>query len=411
MRRASIAIATAACLACGLFAAAASDAASAAPTARASRAAAVASALPAQIAVGGGSRRIPTSFFGLSLEYKELHTYVKSGALFRRMLSIVRPRDGSPMVLRIGGKSADHVWWGTTEKPPQWVTTLGEQWLSRLSGLVSRADLKVMLDLNLAVHSPTMAARFAKAAVQALPSSSVAGFEVENEPDLYWRQPWLEKQRIATTSERRTPALDRQLLADRLCQRDYEAYARAVMTAAPGIPLGGPEIISSKADWLTAPDRPGPAGARVPVDPPLCVVHLPAAELSALSDDPVDALRRLVVRVARTTQGAVEFAHANHTQLRLTEINSISCGGKSGSANSFATALWAPDVLFELVNAGVDGINWHIRPSTLNAPFNLDQGKLVPLPELYGLAVFAQMTHGPARLVDTTVSRPRPAWT
>ena len=66
--------------------------------------------------------------------------------------------------------------------------------------------------------------------------------------------------------------------------------------------------------------------------------------------------------------------------------------------------MWAPDVLFELLNAGVDGVNWHIRPSILNAPFNLDDGKLVPLPELYGLAVFAQMTHGPARLVDTTVS-------
>ena len=46
-------------------------------------------------------------------------------------------------------------------------------------------------------------------------------------------------------------------------------------------------------------------------------------------------------------------------------------------ANSFATALWAPDVLFELLNAGVDGVNWHIRPSTLNAPFNLKPGKLV----------------------------------
>ena len=108
--------------------------------------------------------------------------------------------------------------------------------------------------------------------------------------------------------------------------------------------------------------------------------------------------------VARTTLGAVEFAHAIHTQLRLTEVNSISCGGNRGVANSFATALWTPDVLFELLNAGVDGVNWHIRPSILNAPFNLDDGKLVPLPELYGLAVFAQMTHGPARLVDTTVS-------
>ncbi len=211
LRRA--AIAAAACLACALLAGVASGAAS---DAAAQRAAAASSQLPAQITFGSGSRRIPTSFFGLSLEYKELHTYLNSGVLFRRMLSIVRPRDGSSMLLRIGGKSADHVWWDTDDRPPQWVTTLDQQWLTRLGGLVRRADLKVMLDLNLAVHSPTMAARFAKAAVQTLPRSSVVGFEVGNEPDLYWLQPWLEKQRIATTSRRRTAALGRQLLTDRL---------------------------------------------------------------------------------------------------------------------------------------------------------------------------------------------------
>jgi hypothetical protein len=403
VQRAAIAIAAAVCLACGLLAAAASGAPSGAPPARAPRTATTASTLPAQIAFGSGSRRIPTSFFGLSLEYKELRTYVKSGALFRRMLSIVRPRDGGPMLLRIGGKSADHVWWGTTEKPPQWVTTIGEQWLSRLSGLVSRADLKVVLDLNLAVHSPTMAARFAKAAVQALPRSSVAGFEVGNEPDLYWRQPWLEKQRIASTSSD-VPRRWTGNYSPIDYARDYEAYARAVMTAAPGIPLGGPEIISSKADWLTVLAGLGR------LEPGFLSIHRYASSTclppssSHYPTIPLMLANASSAGVASSTEGAVQFAHANHTQLRLTEINSISCGGNSGVANSFATALWAPDVLFELLNAGVDGVNWHIRPSTLNAPFNLDQGKLVPLPELYGLAMFAQMTRGPARLLDTTVS-------
>ena len=400
MRRAAIAIAAAACVACALLAGVASGA----PRGMvAPRGAAASSTLPAQIAFSGGDRRIPTSFFGLSLEYKELRTYLNSGVLFRRMLSIVRPRDGSPMLLRIGGKSADHVWWETDDRPPQWVTTLGEQWLSRLSGLVSRADLKVMLDLNLAVHSPTMAARFAKAAVQALPRASITGFEVGNEPDLYWRQPWLEKQRISTTSGD-VPQHWTGNYSPIDYQRDYEAYARAVMAAAPGIPLGGPEIISSKADWLTVLSGLGR------LTPGFLSIHRYASSTCLPPSSPHYPTIPLMLSdasssgVARTTLGAVEFAHAIHTQLRLTEVNSISCGGNRGVANSFATALWTPDVLFELLNAGVDGINWHIRPSILNAPFNLDDGKLVPLPELYGLAVFAQMTHGPARLVDTTVS-------
>ena len=80
-------------------------------------------ALPAYLVFSGGSRHIPASFFGLSVEYNELRTYERSGRAFDRVISLIRPRDGAPMLLRIGGKSADHVWWkSATEQPPKWVT-------------------------------------------------------------------------------------------------------------------------------------------------------------------------------------------------------------------------------------------------------------------------------------------------
>jgi hypothetical protein len=74
--------------------------------------------------------------------------------------------------------------------------------------------------------------------------------------------------------------------------------------------------------------------------------------------------------------------------------------------NSFATALWAPDVLFELIRAGVNSVSWHIRPSTVNAPFLAKPASIVAMPELYGLAMFAQMTRPDARLLDTKLSAP-----
>ena len=89
---------------------------------------------------------------------------------------------------------------------------------------------------------------------------------------------------------------------------------------------------------------------------------------------------------------------------RLTELNSISCSGTRGVSNSFASALWAPDVLFELIRAGVDSVSWHTRPTTLNAPFHLSPGGMIALPELYGLALFAQMTGGATRLLDSSLS-------
>ena len=60
----------------------------------------------------------------------------------------------------------------------------------------------------------------------------------------------------------------------------------------------------------------------------------------------------------------------------MTELNSVNCGGRPGVSNTFATALWAPDALFALLRAGVDGINLHVRANTINAPFALTSAGL-----------------------------------
>ena len=360
-------------------------------------------ALPAYLTFTAGSRHIPPSFFGLSVEYNELGAYEQSGSVFDRAISLIRPRDGGPMLLRIGGKSADHVWWkAATERPPKWVTKIGHPWLSRLNELVRRDDLRVMLDLNLAVHSSTLAATFAAAAVKALPRSAVAGLEVGNEPDLYWRQPPLEKQRIRSTG-RGVPLHWTHNYSALNYRRDYQVYAGGLATMVPGIPLGAGETISSKPDWLAAVTGLGR------LDPAFIAVHRYAASTCWPPSSPYYPTIPMLLGeassagLAGTVRGAVALAHSNHMALRLTEVNSVSCGGNSGVTDSFATALWAPDALFEMIRAGVDGVSWHIRPATVNAPFHLDRGGITPLPELYGLAVFAQMTHGPARLLASTL--------
>jgi hypothetical protein len=111
--------------------------------------------------------------------------------------------------------------------------------------------------------------------------------------------------------------------------------------------------------------------------------------------------------LANRLHSAVRFARRARKSVVLSEINSMSCGGAPGVADSFATALWAPDALFELVRAGVRGVNWHIRPTQVNAPFEVLGGAIRPLPELYGLASFAQMIGVDARLVHARISSPR----
>ena len=401
MRRASVAFAVMALVA-GVAAIAAVPAAPGL-TDRATGQISGSSPLPAYLTLTGASQPIPLSFLGLSIEYKELRAYIRSGAAFDRLISLIGSHNG-PMLLRIGGKSADHVWWKSASgKPPQWVTKLRGPWLADLAGLVARDRLRVIFDLNLAVHSPRLAAAFAAAAVNALPRASVAAFEVGNEPDLYWRQPWLEKQRIRTTSanvpldwSRDYSALD--------YRRDYVDYARALAATVPGIPIGAPETISSNLSWLSATTGLGA------LNPQFLAIHRYASSTCFAPSSPqyptVPMLLgdRATAGLANTVEPATTFAHGERTELRLTEVNSISCGGNAGVADSFATALWAPDALFELLRVGVDGVNWHIRPKTLNAPFHLKAGEIVPLPELYGLTLFAQMIQGRSSLLDSTLT-------
>src|SRR5207248_3262145 len=104
--------------------------------------------------------------------------------------------------------------------------------------------------------------------------------------------------------------------------------------------------------------------------------------------------------LARSVRNAVWLAHRAGLKFRLTEMNSVTCGGLRGVSDTFATALWAPDTLFELMRAGVDGVNVHLRANTINAPFALTRAGLVARPLMYGLLLFTRMLGQDARLVD-----------
>ena len=48
---------------------------------------------------------------------------------------------------------------------------------------------------------------------------------------------------------------------------------------------------------------------------------------------------------------------------RLDEANSVSCGGKAGISNAFASALWATAYIARTMAAGVSGINFQGNPA------------------------------------------------
>jgi hypothetical protein len=362
-------------------------------------------ALPVRISLTHTSQSIPRSFLGLSVEVNELLSYVQEGAVFDRAISLLRTARGDPMMLRVGGKSADDAYWDTQPlNAPRWVFEIGDDWLGQLATLARRDRLRVTLDLNLAVHSPSMAASLAAAAFAALaPGGRLAGLAVGNEPDLFPIQPGLDNERISTTAPSTPPDWTR-TYSPSTYRNDYLMYAGALDRAAPDVPLAGPETTTADPRWLQALVGLGRLGPRS-----LTVHRYASSTCWSKSSPRYPRISSLLAEhssagIARRLRGAVKLAHDAGMSLDVSELNSISCGGNPGVADSFATALWAPDMLFELIRSGVDGVSWHIRPALPNAPFELLPGAIEPLPELYGLTVFAEMIGPDARRLGVRVA-------
>jgi hypothetical protein len=113
----------------------------------------------------------------------------------------------------------------------------------------------------------------------------------------------------------------------------------------------------------------------------------------------------------------VAYAHAHSVSFRISEMNSIDCGGTTGVSDVFAAALWILDALFNLANAGIDGVNiyWDEGvPGTYDlfgftmssAPYswNANVGSGFLAPEYYGILVFQEATQNGATLIPCSVS-------
>jgi hypothetical protein len=102
----------------------------------------------------------------------------------------------------------------------------------------------------------------------------------------------------------------------------------------------------------------------------------------------------------------VAAAHAKGVQFRVDELNSAAlagCLGRPGVSNTFASALWMVDTLFDLASVGVDGVNVHSLPGAGYEPFTFRRSatgwQAFVHPDYYGMLMFAQAFPAGARLL------------
>ena len=102
----------------------------------------------------------------------------------------------------------------------------------------------------------------------------------------------------------------------------------------------------------------------------------------------------------------ISLVHSRGIRFRVDELNSVACSGKRGVSDTFASALWMLDTLFNLAQAGVDSINVHTLPSAAYELFTISHKKNLwsafVHPEYYAMLMFAQAFPPGAQLLPVS---------
>jgi Glycosyl hydrolase family 79 C-terminal beta domain len=342
---------------------------------------------------------LPNGFLGVSVEYPAVVEYAGSdpGALdpvFEQLVRNVSP--GQAPVFRIGGDSADWTWWPVSglERPPGVRFTITNRWLEVTRALADALDAHLILGVNLEADNPELTSAEANALVGAIGRGRIRALELGNEPDLYSDFTW-----YRTPSGRevtgRAPGYDMAAFT-----RDFTRLAAVL----PPVPLAGPSLGGTRwtrqlGDFLTSERRVGLVTLhRYPLQ--LCftphgssryptVAHLLSPSASTGLADGFAPSAALAAR--------------RGLPLRIDELNTVSCGADAAVSNTFASALWGLDTMFEMDRIGVHGVNIHTFPGAGYELFKVTHAsgrwQAAVAPEYYGLLMFTRAAPPRSRLL------------
>jgi hypothetical protein len=360
---------------------------------------------PAAIRVDVGSRPVsrplPGGFVGLSIEYPSAIAYAGDAAhlnpVFLRLVGNLDP--GQPPVIRFGGDTADWTWWPVPgmARPKGIRYSLGPRWLTVTAAAARALGARLILGINLEADSGRLAGTEARVLLRAIGAAHVAGFELGNEPEAYSTLGWYYRHHTI-------PVLGR--------QRGYgfAAYLRdfaAISAALPRtVPLIGPA--SGAPAWLAGLRRFLARNRRVR----MATFHRYPLHRCATPRASIDypTIPHLLLPVASSgpatsLSSAVNAAHAAGVSFRADELNSVSCGGADGVSDTFASALWVMDTLFNMDRVGVDGVNIHTFRSARYAPFAFrhrsGRWSAQVRPLYYGLLMFGRAAPPGSRLLPS----------
>jgi hypothetical protein len=350
--------------------------------------------------------KIGDDFTGLSYESAQLgNPRFFSGdhaelAGFLRLL-------GKAGVLRIGGNTSEYCYWtpnpagqasgpnpesmrtGDKANPVAFGLAVGPdtghkapapvnitpQAIRNLREFLDACGWRLIYGLNMGTGTAEAAADEA-AYVMDVCGPKLIAFQLCNEPDLFFR------------NGIRQQDYDFKQFAGEW-QRFYETIRARVPTAA----FAGPDTAYNN-DWLV------PFAKQFKREALFLSQHYYAEGPPTDPSMTIERLLRPNPRLQDEFEGMKKTMHESGLPFRLAETNSCYQGGKPGVSDTFASALWGADLMYQLAAGGGVGINFHGGGYGWYTPIagTREEG-LLARPIYYGMLMFAQA--GAGQLVES----------
>jgi hypothetical protein len=328
-------------------------------------------------------------FLGLSMDWNfpsSVLGQASTGANqpFRTLVKNLQQYSEAPLLIRVLADDSENSDVQTEVEP--------------LAELAQAVDVDYVLGVDMYHNDVTIAEAEASTWMSRIPSNLIKAWEIGNEPNVYP----VNHARPVTYG-----------FADFLPQ--YQEWVQLVHSSAgPHFGIMGPSYGTEdphvQKAWVAGTQT---ALASKVMSPTIVSQH---AYISGPGTFPPDYLLEPSSTLGMLSVYSAYAASAHQTGaiFRLGEMNSIYGGGMSGISNTFSAALWSIDLMFNVANVGVDGVNWHSAQGTayqlyqfgINSSSSSATTYTVTQvgPLYYGLLVFAQMAGHGAKLLPVTTT-------
>ncbi len=328
--------------------------------------------------------KIEIDFTGLSYESAQLANPNFFSGENTSLIAFLR-RLGNSGVLRIGGNTSEYCFWkpnpeksptanliaapdpGHKAPPPVNITP---QAIRNLRDFIDASGWNLIYGLNMGTG--TMEGAVAEAAyVMDVAGSKLIAFQLCNEPDLFYRNG-------IRNADYEFPQF----------AGEWQRFYNAIRARVPNAPFAGPDT-AFNTSWLV------PFAGKFKKDVRFLSQHYYAEGPPTDPSMTIERLLRPNPKLQEQFDGMKKTAQETGLPFRLAETNSCYSAGKPGVSDTFASALWGADLMYQLASQGGSGINFHGGGYGWYTPIaGTPEHGFLARPIYYGMLLFAQAGAG-----------------